>query len=89
MQNDVLNKKIQENCERDSLPMRNYIKMPLTSENANQLCNRMRVSLILLLHCFGRGGDQMIVMNGTLGLRVHMETIIFSFSTYSSGKTTF
>ena len=45
MQNDVLNQKKQENCERDSLLMRNYIKMPLTSENANQLCNRMRVSL--------------------------------------------
>ena len=31
----------------------------------------------------------MDVMNGTLGLRDHIETIILSCSTYSSGKTTF
>ena len=28
----------------------------------------------------------MIVMNGTLGLRDHMEMMIFSFPTYSGGK---
>ena len=31
----------------------------------------------------------MDVMNGTLGLRDQLETMIFSFSTYSGGKTTF
>ena len=62
MQNDVLNQKKQENCERDSLPMRNYIKMPLTSENANQLCNRMRVSLILLLMSKGQNKSKLTFM---------------------------
>ena len=38
---------------------------------------------------FWKAGQQTNVMNGSLGLRDHMEMIIFSLTTYSSGKTTF
>ena len=38
---------------------------------------------------FWKAGPQTNVMNGTLGLRDHMEMIIFSLTTFSSRKTMF